>query len=130
MEPSAHAGTLPAPVLIVDDQPEFHSLMRMLLAGCPRLAIAAAAISGEEALSVLDGTSVRLAIVDVDMPGMHGFEAARRLRSRQPDLCVVMVSATGHPLYAEIARDAGAEAFIEKKWLTAERLAAYLPATA
>ncbi|MEO6276240.1 hybrid sensor histidine kinase/response regulator [Roseateles sp.] len=80
-------------VLIVDDLPENLLALKALLLDEPLRVIAAA--SGEEALSLLLEHEFALALLDVQMPGMSGFELAELIRgsSRTRHLPIVFVSA-------------------------------------
>jgi CheY-like chemotaxis protein len=52
--------------------------------------------NGSEALTILqDGHAVDLLVTDVQMPGLHGFELARRAKALKPRLAVLYC--TGHP---------------------------------
>jgi DNA-binding NarL/FixJ family response regulator len=53
-------------------------------------------------------------VMDLEMPGMDGYEATRRIKQRQPALRVVILSVHAGPLEQESARAAGAEAFVMK----------------
>jgi CheY-like chemotaxis protein len=79
-------------VLIVEDE----AVSRKALAHILRLHghQARGAESGEEAIAMIhDGSVPEAAIVDVNLPGMSGFEFARRLRSEYPQVPCVFVTA-------------------------------------
>jgi len=107
-------------VLVVDDQPEFLTLARALLSGHPDLIVIGEATSCDGALALLPSLSPDGVILDVQLSGMNGFEAARRLADASPGLRLIMVSAYGDPQYEQLARAAGAVAFLPKKELSAE----------
>lgn len=117
---------LPLSVLLVDDQPSALALMRAMLADPRLVTIVGEALSGPEALSLGSSLAPALAVVDVGMPGMHGFETARRLMAALPALRVVLVSATTDPQYEALARATGALAFLPKKDLSPAALVALL----
>lgn len=106
---------IPHGVLIVDDQPEFLRVAECVLAGDERVSVIGTAGSGEEAIAMVTALAPDLVVMDVQMPGMSGFEAARRMVVDWPDLRIVMISADGEPGYEHFARQAGAEAFLTKK---------------
>ena len=109
-------------VLLVNDQPESLQLMRALLDGHASIKVVAEAIGSEHALSLLRTVTPQVAVVDVQMPNVHGIEAARRLRAADPNLRVVMVSDSRDPQYPALARAAGAAGFIPKGELSAATL--------
>jgi len=73
----------PAKVLIVDDLAENLQALDALLRDEQRQVIHAR--SGDEALALLLEHEFALAILDVQMPGLGGFEVARRLLERDED---------------------------------------------
>lgn len=66
------------PVLIVDDSPENLALMRQVLAADHKLVFAR---NGEEALEVAARHLPALVLLDIEMPGMNGFEVCMRLKA-------------------------------------------------
>lgn len=69
--------------------------------------------SGEEALDLLDG-DVDVVVTDLSMPGMDGLELLRRVKSADPDLPVVIVTARGSERTAVEAMKAGAHDYLTK----------------
>jgi len=84
--------TGPPRVLLVDDETDFLESLgqRLKLRGLPTLT----AVSGPEALEVLDRQPVDVVVLDVRMPGMDGIETLRRIKESHPRVEVVML--TGH----------------------------------
>jgi len=79
-------------ILVVDDDIQQLALMRHLIESLGfEIAVAT---SGETAIDLCRKTPVDLAILDISMPGLSGWETARHLRSqRGPSLRIVMLSA-------------------------------------
>lgn len=103
-------------VLIVDDQPLFRSVARMIVARIPGWRILAEAASGEEAVDRAAGAAVVL--MDINLPGMDGIAATRRILERQPGTAVVLLSTyAAEDLPAEAAR-CGAVGYVHKDDLT------------
>lgn len=113
-------------VLIVDDQPEFLEHAQRLLGRSPDFSVVGAVTSGPQALAVLPFLKPDVAIVDVLMPEMNGFEVAHRLLEADPALRVVMLSLFGNPQYDSMARLAGAVGFLPKKDLSAQAVSTIL----
>ncbi|MCC7397303.1 MAG: response regulator [Planctomycetes bacterium] len=89
--PAATAASAGPTVLIVDDDDAVRDVTRRMLAG--RGYRCHVASGGAEALRLLaDGLQVDLAVVDIVMPGMTGYEVMQGLRQHRPGLPVVMVS--------------------------------------
>jgi CheY-like chemotaxis protein len=80
-------------VLVVDDDEELRELTTEVLSGLGLRVISAA--NAADALRLLEADdAVGLLFTDIRMPGMHGFELARRARALRPHLKIIY--ATGH----------------------------------
>jgi DNA-binding NarL/FixJ family response regulator len=93
-------------VLIVDDQPVFRAAARAVVEATHGFELAGEAPTGECALELLPTLEPHLVIMDVRMPGIGGIEAARLMAERDPDLVVVLMSAT-NSMTADGAADTG-----------------------
>lgn len=105
----------PVAILLVDDLPENLLALRALLRHEPYQVHTAT--SGEQALSLLLEHDFALALLDVQMPGMSGFELAELIRgsSRTRHLPIVFVSAAERePSYAFRGYENGAVDFLFK----------------
>ena len=105
----------PSKLLIVDDLPQNLRALEALIRGDQRQVIQAS--SGDEALALLLEHEFALAILDVQMPGMDGFELAELMRSteRTRNIPIVFVSAAGRELnYAFKGYETGAVDFLYK----------------
>ncbi|MBV9545864.1 MAG: response regulator transcription factor [Chloroflexi bacterium] len=108
-------------LIVVDDQPDFLKIARSRLTRDETLEVIAEATSGEAALDLVpqlqptpDGV-----LLDVEMPGLDGFETARRLRALAPELRIILTSASDTSHYGVAAGRIGA-AFLPKRSLSAE----------
>ncbi len=72
--------------------------------------------SGAQALAVLDEESFNLAILDIAMPEIDGFEVLRRLREHPERITmpVIMLTASGRDEDVRTAREMGANSFLTK----------------
>jgi signal transduction histidine kinase len=105
----------PSKLLIVDDLPENLRALDALIRDERRQVFQAA--SGEEALTLMLEHEFALAILDVQMPGMDGFELAELMRGteRTRNIPIVFVSAAGRELnYAFKGYEQGAVDFLYK----------------
>jgi two-component system, NarL family, invasion response regulator UvrY len=82
----------PISVLVVDDLPSFRRAAASMIALTDGFRLAGEAASGEEAIAFLEQHRVGLVLIDVNMPGMGGMEAARHIRHQFPDVKVVLLS--------------------------------------
>lgn len=69
----------------------------------------------DEALLVAGQTALDLALINLELPGPNGIEAARLLRKRHPACRVVVMSVTESMALRIAALAAGAEAFVSKR---------------
>ncbi|MDP9191820.1 MAG: sigma-54 dependent transcriptional regulator [Acidobacteriota bacterium] len=79
-------------VLIVDDEEVLRDVLEVVLRREGFDVVSAA--SGEEALSMLDGEEVDLAILDVMLPGISGIDTLRAMRISNPHLPVIVITAS------------------------------------
>src|SRR6185503_6950015 len=103
-------------VLVVDDDESFRSLVadRLTRTG-HRIA---AAPEGETALTLLDG--VEVAIVDLLMPGMDCMTLLKKIREKNPDIAVIMLTGHGTIDNAVEAMKVGAADYLQKPCSLAE----------
>ena len=104
----------PISVLVVDDHQMFADALNLLLSAHPRLEPIGVSASAEEALEVCDGRCPDVVLMDVDLPGMDGIEATRRVRERCPDTHVVIITALQPTDVLAGAVEAGASGFVPK----------------
>lgn len=103
-------------VLIVEDSPVVREFLQEILSRDPRLEVAAAVESAEEALRILKRVSPDVISLDIRLPGMNGFEATRRIMSERPTP-IVVVSASVESEELKITMNAlraGALTVVEK----------------
>jgi DNA-binding NarL/FixJ family response regulator len=107
----------PVRVLTVDDQPVFLMAARALIASTPGFVLAGEAGSGAEAISAVERLEPDLVLLDVRMPGIDGFETARRLADSRVEAVVVLVS--GHDIdeIRELAAHSGVADVVLKERL-------------
>jgi two-component system invasion response regulator UvrY len=100
-------------ILIVDDHPIVASGCRALLAGSPDIAIleASDAESGEQAF-VAERPDI--CVLDINLPGVSGFELARRILARDATARLIMFSMNDDPIFAARAIETGAKGYVSK----------------
>lgn len=114
-ESGALADLAPSKVLIVDDVPQNLLAMRAVLARDGVEVLTAA--SGREALELLLQHTVAVALLDVNMPDMNGFDLAELMRGspRTHDVPIIFLTASPHdPLRAFQGYETGAVDFLHK----------------
>jgi GAF domain-containing protein/FixJ family two-component response regulator len=102
-----------ARILVVDDDPVVVRTLTALLSS--NGFEPAAAASGEEALEILARLPCDLVFLDVQLPGLSGFETCARIRERHgPTLPVVMISGRPDREAVRAGYEAGADDFMVK----------------
>ena len=106
-------------ILVVDDEPDVTDLFRQRFRREARNGtyVMHFANSGEEALDKLAaGIEPQLIVIlsDINMPVMDGLELLRQIKTRRPDLPVMMVAAYGDDERRRLASEYGAAEFITK----------------
>ena len=105
---------MPIRVLLVDDEPMFLEALTALLEHDDRIDVIATADTGEEAVALARSRRPDVALVDLAMPGLDGFELTRELVASEAAPRVVAVSGLSSAVDAERALAAGASGFLLK----------------
>ena len=102
------------PILIVDDNPANLKLARVLLTG-EGFEVRTAA-DAHEALAVLESFRPRMILMDLQLPGMDGFELTRRLKASPAHREVIILALTAYAMKGDEdkARAAGCDGYISK----------------
>jgi CheY-like chemotaxis protein len=106
------AETKEQSILVVDDNPDDRKLFRRMLESAGYCVVEGS--SGRETLAVVEKTRFALMTLDLNMPDMDGFDVLRSVRSRQPELKIVVVSGFLHGKMLEPAKSLGADATLDK----------------
>jgi two-component system, LytTR family, response regulator len=107
-------------VLIADDEPAARRGVRQLLAAFPDFSIAAECRDGAEVLAALETLNPHVVFLDIQMPGVDGFEVIRR---RTPERMPIVVFLTAYDQFAIRAFEAQALDYLLKP-VTEARFAA------
>jgi len=105
----------PISVLIADD----HTLMRETLANWlsanPGFVVVASVPSADEAVAQALRLKPDIVLLDIDMPGLNSFEAARTIRSQSANTRIVFLSAFTNDRYIDLALRVEASGYITKR---------------
>jgi len=101
-------------ILVVDDNPINLKLVRVLLSGDGYDVCAAQ--DAEEALVILQSRQPRLILMDLQLPGMDGYELTRRLKGADATRNIFIVALTSYAMKGdhEKALDAGCDGYVTK----------------
>lgn len=101
-------------LLIADDQALVRGALGALLDLEPDLAVVGMASDGTEAVRLAEQLRPDVCLMDIQMPGMDGVEATRRIREVSDGTRILVVTTFARPGYLRSALDAGASGFIVK----------------
>jgi CheY-like chemotaxis protein len=103
-------------VLVVDDDPDGREMLVEYLEF--RGFTVSSAETGEEAIAVAFASKPDVVLMDLQMPGIGGWEATRQLKANSATHMTVVVAVTAHSFSAQIdaARDAGCDKVIAKPY--------------
>ena len=103
---------LKAKVLLVDDETDFLSALAERLKA--RGLKVSTATSGEDAVTNADKEGFDLIVLDMAMPGIDGLETLKRIKAKQPDAEIIMLTGQGSIKTSIEAMKLGAEDFLQK----------------
>lgn len=104
--------SVPMNVLIVEDNKPVSLLISRIIEEAGHTYFIAA--DGEVALRMFSQRQIDLVIVDVELPGIDGYQVAREIRNTSTLLPVVVISANQGEAWRQQALDAGANEFLPK----------------
>ena len=101
-------------VVIVDDQEPFRRAGAAVIEAMDDFELVGVAETGEDSVELARALAPDLVLMDVNLPGMNGPEAARLLRRIDPAPVVVLLSTYDQSDYGDETHDCGAAAYISK----------------
>ena len=101
-------------VLLAEDQAMVRGALAGLLSLEPDIEVVAQVARGDEVLEAALAHRPDVALLDIEMPGADGLEAAAQLRGELPECKVLMLTTFGRPGYLRRAMEQGAAGFLLK----------------
>ena len=101
-------------VLLAEDQAMVRGALAGLLSLEPDIEVVAQVARGDEVLAAALAERPDVALLDIEMPGADGLQAAAQLRGELPDCKVLMLTTFGRPGYLRRAMEQGAAGFLLK----------------
>jgi DNA-binding NarL/FixJ family response regulator len=109
-------------VLLVDDQAPFLRAMSSVVDETTGFRVIGRASSGEESIRMAAEQHPDLVLMDVNLPGMDGLEATRRLRRHYAPPVVLLLSTYDDDAGAQFVVESGAVAYVTKSAFGPDRL--------
>jgi DNA-binding NarL/FixJ family response regulator len=110
-------------VVIVDDHPVFRQGLRDVLETDPQLEIVGEAANGEMAIQLAEDIDPDVMLMDINLPDIMGLQVTRQIRTRHPEVKVIVITGYDDTEQAFHAIRAGASAYCPKD-ITPESLIA------
>ncbi len=101
-------------ILIVDDRAIVRAELRTLLELSENITVVGEAANGQDAIRQAEQLKPDIVLMDLEMPGLDGFEATRRIKTRRLAPAVIIFTVYGSAMHQQKAFEAGADAFIVK----------------
>jgi DNA-binding NarL/FixJ family response regulator len=101
-------------VLIVDDNNEYRTLLRRILAEQQDLMLVAEASDGEEGVRLAQQLNPDVILMDIDMPAFNGLQATRRIKEELANASVLILSALDSEAHRQCAKECGADGYLLK----------------
>jgi len=104
----------PVKILVVDDHAIVRKGLALLINQDNSLLVCAEAENADQALGILENQQIDLAIVDISLNGTNGIQLTEKIKSKYPDLPVLILTMHDEAIYAKLAFRAGAEGYVTK----------------
>jgi len=109
-------------VLIVDDQAPFRMAARLVVDETDGFEVVGEAETGEESVDLARDLDPDLVLMDVNLPGMDGFDATRRIVANSDRVRVVVVSTYERDAFGSRVEESGASGYIPKAHFSPDAL--------
>jgi len=101
-------------VVIADNHTILRTGLRALLSLQDEIEVVGEAKDGQEAVRVVDENVPDLLLIDLAMPKLNGIEAITEIRSRHPQIKIIILTAQKSDEYIVASLDAGTDGYILK----------------
>jgi two-component system nitrate/nitrite response regulator NarL len=101
-------------ILLADDHDGIRRVVRSVLESHSRFEIIGEAIDGKKAIEEAIKLKPDVVVLNVSMPVLNGFEAARAITAKLPQSAIVILSSNADEKFVEEAKKIGAKAYVAK----------------
>jgi two-component system, NarL family, response regulator LiaR len=101
-------------LLIVDDVPQVRKDLRTLLSLAGEIEVIGEADNGFYAIHLAEALQPHVILMDLEMPGLNGFEATQKIKRNRPQCRVIALTVHAYEAARKKAAQAGIDAFIVK----------------
>ena len=101
-------------ILIADDHPVIRKQVRSILDAHPAFEVCGEAVDGAKAIEEAQKLEPDVVVLNVSMPVLNGFEAAREIKTKLPKSAIVILSSNADERFVEEAKKVGARAYVAK----------------
>jgi DNA-binding NarL/FixJ family response regulator len=102
-------------VVIADDHPTIMFIVKQILSAEPHIEVVGEAVDGQGAVALVESLHPDVAVLNVVMPHMSGFDVARRIHKSVPDTAILILSTHKDAQFVQLARECGAHGYVDKK---------------
>jgi NarL family two-component system response regulator LiaR len=101
-------------ILIADDHALIRKMVRVILEGYSRFEVCGEAYNGAKAIEEAQRLKPDVVVLNVSMPVVDGFAAARVIKAKVPDTAIVILSANADKRFIDEAKKIGVRAYVAK----------------
>ena len=101
-------------ILIADDQPIIRAMVRSTLETIPHFEVCAEAVDGAEAIEQAQRLKPDVVVLNVTMPVLNGFDAAREIKATLPGTAIVILSSHADQRFVAAAKKIGVRSYVAK----------------
>lgn len=101
-------------ILVVDDHPSFRHTLRAFLELNPNWEVCGEAADGCEAVSKTTELHPDVILMDLDMPGLNGLEATRKIHENCPSVRILILTLHDNSILSRVAELSGAQGYVRK----------------
>ena len=101
-------------ILIADDQPTIRTIVRSTLENVPYFEVCGEAVDGAKAIEEAKKLKPEVVVLNITMPILNGFEAAREIKALLPETAIVILSSHADQRFVEAAKKIGVRSYVSK----------------